>query len=122
MGKVQTMTSRLTEIRKRLEAATPQTKQTTADRIYHSDGDINYEINDEYHLVAFREDNHEVRMRAKFNAELYAHCRTDIEYLLSLVEEAREAISDSIARADDYGDSWNSKPIREFLARLERGV
>lgn len=84
--------SRMKEIAERCEKATPQTKRTFADRVGFEDGSFAYEIQDDDHLVTFYEDNHEQPMKAKFNAELYAHARTDIPFLLEQLTKAVEVI------------------------------
>lgn len=43
----------------------------------------------------------------------------DIEALQAKLALAIEAMRQSRNRSDDYGDSWCSQPIREFLKQLE---
>lgn len=49
-----------------------------------------------------------------------AKSRTDLPFLVQALEIATQAMSDSIARADDYGDSYNSQPIREALKQIKK--
>jgi hypothetical protein len=78
-------------IRKRLKAATPGLKEV--ERLDgHCEESFRYEIQDDEHLVAFYEDNHRKPMRAKFNAELYAHATEDIKTLLKAVDVLTEAL------------------------------
>ena len=42
-----------------------------------------------------------------------------LKELEAKLEIAREAIRNSIARSDDYGDSYCSQPIRKALERLK---
>lgn len=58
------------------------------ERIDHDHGEIAYEINDKHHLVAFREGNFEQPLKAKFNAEFYAHARTDVPKLAQIILKA----------------------------------
>jgi len=81
---------RIQEIRERVEKATPNTAESSPERICHDGGDFTYEIQDEFHLVSFYENSHEQRMKAKFNAEFYYHSKQDIPFLLSEVDRLRE--------------------------------
>jgi len=59
------------------------------------------------------------REQCHANATLIANAPTDLTRLLAIVRLYEEAINDSIARSDDHGDSWCSKPIREALRRAD---
>lgn len=53
------------------------------------------------------------------NGIFIKHSRTDVPELCMRLKLAIEAIKQSIARADDCGDSYNSRPIRDVLVKLE---
>lgn len=44
----------------------------------------------------------------------------DLSRLLAIVELQQAAILDSIARSDDHGDSWCSRPIRDALIAADK--
>lgn len=46
-------------------------------------------------------------------------CPANIMRLVSALRETREAMRESVARSDDYGDSFCSRPIRDVLKRMD---
>ena len=107
-----------------LERADKATKGPwEAERIYHNDGSINYEINDRYQLVAFREQNFEEPIRAKFNADFYAHASTDVPELairLKIVCAALAILKSGLERNITVHPEWVQKVIDVLEAIPEK--
>jgi hypothetical protein len=108
--------SYMDEVRGRLAAATPGVKRVERLEGFN-EALFRYEINYceplpsgrdyERCLVAFYEDNHVPYLRAKFNAELFAHAPADLKTLLEVVETLRDGLhvySLNVVGAPDAGD------------------
>lgn len=118
------------EIRERAERATPG--KLDVERLEGiNEGYFRYEIltfdPNEKCLIAFYEDEHKPVMRAKFNAELFAHARTDILALLDALDEAEVRLMetqrqvDSAISRETYSIVAAKKELQQESRRFTQG-
>lgn len=83
--------------------------------------DVMYKYHKDDFIIAAIDGFNNDKVIAENDATFIAHHNPEfISKLLQVIDIQAKAIFDSIARADDYADSYNSAPIREAQAEVER--